>query len=410
MADLLSASGIDWRDQSRRDSLDVYMVSPNCLLGYDGNLEDIRLTGGSIDAGFYTDGRVSAKIRYEGNSWKRNRALRIAHTWSLDGVSGRRALGTFLVTRDDGDFEDGRWVGDLTCQSMMWALTKRKLAGPLTVKQGSKSREVMMSLLRDCGRPYRDLCEREHMSFADNKVYESGKTYADVLDDLSEMSNIRLDVDGAGYITLNEWQLPALQSPKFELSVDDPRGIMHDSISRGSNFAELPSEVVVHCKYSVEVQKPDGVYKSNSGEHKAGDPKYKKVHEQRELNGIARISGGPSSAAERGFALTDFRTVDDKELEPKTQDAIDARARIALSRLPGECTTWTVTTQYFPVWEGDVGYVILPTESEGRQRVKVFVRNLSLDLGTMELQLTLQETNSWNEEIYGLSGPDSTNS
>lgn len=411
MAGLILDEGIDWRDQGRVDQITAYMVSPKSLTGTDGQLDSIRYSGCSIDAGYYTQGRVSAKIQYEGDSWRRNRALRINHLYTLNGRSQTNDLGTFLVTRDDGDFEGGRWVGDLTCQSMLWALTKRKLARPLTVKKGRRVKETIKTLLSDCGRQYTDLTVTEHGTLGEDKVYESGKTYADVLDDLCEMGGMRLDVNGLGYVTIGEWVLPDLQTPVFELSVDDPRGVLHDSISRSSNFAELPSEVVIQCKYSEKVQKEDGVYKSDSGEHKKGDKKYKEVSEQRELDAIAKISGGPSSEAERGFALTDFRTIEDKELSPKTQAEIDRRARLALSNIAGECITWKVTTQYFPIWEGDVGYFVIPTASGGddRERVKVLVRNLSIDLGSMQMTLTLQKTDSWNEEVYGLDGPSGTN-
>lgn len=412
MADLLRADGLDWRDQSRRDEVYAYMVAPASLMGSSGDLEDIRIDGGSVDAEYYTAGRVSAKVRYEGSSWQRNRALRLDLRSTLGGSTSTRTLGTFLVTSDDGAYESGRWVGDLTCQSMLWATSKKKLASPLTVKKGQRVREVIKSLLSDCCRRYVVRTVAEHGTFADDKVYESGKTYADVLNDLSEMGNIRLDVDGMGFVTLDEWLLPDLRSPTFELSVDDPRGLLHDSISRESDFAELPSEVVIHCKYSEKVQKPDGVYQSNSErqedgtyKHRKGDPKYKETSEQRELNGVARVSGGPQSEAERGFALTDFRTIEDDELEPKTQAEIDRRARVALATsMPGESIRWTVATQYFPVWEGDVGHIVIPTEDgEGRRRVKVFVRALSLDLASMQLRLTLQETGAWNEEVYGLN-------
>lgn len=410
MAGLLSADGIDWRDQSRVDEITAYMVSPMSLTGNDGWLEDIRFSGCSIDANYYSQSRVSAKIQYEGDSWQRNRALRIHHTCFLPGAADSRDLGTFLVTRDDGDFESGRWVGDLTCQSMLWALSKRKLARPLTIKSGQLVHESIARILASCGRQYLYKGTDMYTRLGADKVYESGKTYSDVLDDLCEAGNIRLDVAGNGYILIAPWMPPDAMSPTFELDVDDPRGILHDNISRSSNFAELPSEVAVSCKYSVEVDKPDGVYESNSNGHKKGDPKYKKVSEQRELNSLAKVSGGPQSEWERGFQLTDFQTIDDKELNPKTQAEIDRRAHLALSKSAGECITWKVSTQYFPVWEGDVGYLVIPTEEGGdeRERVKVLVRSLSLDLGSMQMDLTLQKTDLWNEEIYGLNGPDGT--
>lgn len=402
MSDRLSSYGIDWRDQSRRDSLVVALVSPSSLVGTDGVLQDVEYGNCSIDCNYYSDARTSARLRYRGDSWTRNRAVRIYHVVSDKGYY--RPLGTFLVTRDDGEFRSGQWVGDLTCQSMLWGIGKRKLANPLTIRAGQDAHAAIRSLLSSCGRPYRDYATGSNSTFAADKIYESGKTYLEVIYDLADLGSYRVDVDGEGYVTIRNWPLPDLQSPTFTLDAEDPRGIMHDEISRSSDYGDLPSEVVIHCKYSVEVEEDTGeVYETDSGEHKAGDKKYKKVHEQRELNGTAQVLTGQQSAAQRGYHLTDYRTIGEEDLDPKTQAEVDRRAHQALARLPFETVSWQVKTQYFPVWEGDVGLLGLPSEAGAtyRDRQKVLVKSVSLDLSTMQQTLVLQKTSSWNEEIYG---------
>lgn len=402
---LLTASGHDWRDQRHTGRIIVEMVSPTALDGTIGTLGGVALSGCSVDANYFSKSRTSAKVSYVGGGWQRNSAVRIHYLVDEWGYS--TVIGTYLVTSDDGSWSDGAWHGELTCQSMLWALTQKKLAAPLVVRKGQTAKSAIQSLLSSDLRKWQDYTGDGGFVLADDKIYESGKTYMDVCADLASAANIRLDVNASGVVTLRTWTLPAYATPTFELSSTDPRGVMHDGVSRSSDYAGLPSEVAISCKYSVEVEKWEGeYYKSDSNGHKKGEKKYKKTNEQRELDGYAKLSSGPRSEGVRGFAVTDYRTLNDDEMPTKTQEEIDRRAGVALTHLPGETETWTVTTQYFPVWEGDVGWLSIPAEDgTGTQRTKVLVRALSLDLGTMQLKLTLQKTDPHNEEVYGIDGP-----
>lgn len=403
--DLLMANELDWRDQRRTGKVMVEMVSPTSATGTMGVLDGVELSGCSIDANYFSKSRTSAKLSYVGGNWQRNAAVRISY-W-VDEWGYAADIGTYLVTRDDGEWADGAWHGDLTCQSMLWALTQKKLAAPLVVRQGQTAKSAIGQLLSADLRRWHDFAESNNFALAEDKIYDSGKTYMDVCTDLAEAANIRLDVTTQGLITLRNWDLPAYCTPTFELSATDPRGIMHDGVSRSSDYADLPSEVAISCKYSVEVEKWEGeYYKTDSDGHKKGDKKYKKTSEQRELDGYAKIAAGPRSEGVRGYAVTDFRTLGDDDMPTKTQAEIDHRAALALTNLPGETETWTVTTQYFPVWEGDVGWLAIPAEDgSGVQRTKVLVRSLSLDLGSMQLKLVLQRTNAHDEESYGMDEP-----
>lgn len=403
--DLLMADELDWRDQRRTGRVMVEMVSPTSATGTMGVLDGVELSGCSIDANYFSKSRTSAKLSYVGGNWQRNAAVRISY-W-VDEWGYAADIGTYLVTRDDGEWVDGAWHGDLTCQSMLWALTQKKLAAPLVVRQGQTAKSAIGQLLSADLRRWHDFAESNNFALAEDKIYDSGKTYMDVCTDLADAANIRLDVTTQGLITLRNWDLPAYCTPTFELSATDPRGIMHDGVSRSSDYADLPSEVAISCKYSVEAEKWEGeYYETDSDGHKKGDKKYKKTSEQRELDGYAKIAAGPRSEGVRGYAVTDFRTLGDDDMPTKTQAEIDHRAALALTNLPGETETWTVTTQYFPVWEGDVGWLTIPAEDgSGVRRTKVLVRSLSLDLGSMQLKLVLQRTNAHDEESYGMDGP-----
>lgn len=403
--DLLIADELDWRDQRRTGRVVVEMVSPTAPAGTIGELGGVKLSGSSIDANYFSRSRTSARLSYVGGGWRRGAAVRISY-W-VDEWTYAADIGTYLVTRDDGTWSDGAWHGDLTCQSMLWALTQKRLSAPLVVSKGQTAKSAICSLLSDDLRRWHDFADYNNYALPEDKVYESGKTYMDVCADLAEAANIRLDVTTQGAITLRNWELPAYSTPTFELSATDPRGIMHDGVSRSSDFAELPSEVAISCKYSVEVERWEGeYYKTDSDGHRKGDKRYKKTSEQRELDGYAKIASGPRSEGVRGYAVTDYRTLSDGEMPTKTQAEIDRRAGVALTHLPVETETWTVTAQYFPVWEGDVGWLDIPAENgPGTQRNKVLVRALSLDLGTMQLKLTLQKTDPHNEEVYGIDGP-----
>lgn len=381
MDDLLRSGGIDWRDQSRRDELSFWLASPQDPTGTLGRLGGVDASGCSIDQGYYTDTRVSGKLRVHGGAWRRNQLVRITH--AVRGTSWSEQLGTFFVSKAPGSWQGGEWVDDLELQSALWALGQGKVAQPLVVRAGSTVRSVMGSLLSSWGRPYLDLATSGAILSADI-IYESGRTYLSVLYDLAGTGGLRLGVDGMGHVTLSDYAEPSGREPSFELDVGDRRGIVHDGISRESDFGDRPSQVVVHCKYTVDVPVTETDSKGKTRETTQS--------EQRELVGVAEVESGPSSRGQRGFALTDYVDLQDGDLATKTQAAIDEAARGYRDREAGEGLTWSVTTQYFPVAQGDVGTLVLPADPQlgyagGR---KVLVQSTSLDLGTMQLKLDLK--------------------
>lgn len=379
--DLLEAGGLDWRDQTRLDELSFWLASPQDPTGTVRRLDGVDASGGSIDQGYYTDTRVSGKLRVHGGGWERNQLVRVTH--SVRGSSWSEDLGTFFVSKSPGKWQDGEWVDDLTLQSALWALGQGKVAQPLVVRSGTTVRTAMGNLLTGWGRPYRDLASSDARLSAD-VVYESGKSYLSVLYDLAGTAGVRLGVDGRGRVTLEDYVEPSQKAASFELSVYDRRGIMHDGISRESDFGERPSQVVVHCKYTVERT----VTKTNT----KGKTTQSQESEQRELVGVAEVGSGWASRGQRGYVLTDYIDLEDGQLATKTQAAADAAARAYRDRESGESVTWSVTTQYFPVSQGDVGTLVLPADAQLGYSgpVRVLVKSTSLDLGTMQIQMDLK--------------------
>lgn len=370
MADLLFSGGVDWRSQERLDSLHADMVSPSALSQTYGRLGGIVPSSCSVDTAYYSDTRESAKVAYRGDGWRRGTLLRLWH----DHGGRSDAIGTYVATDDPSKLSGGAWTTTLTLHSALHMLSTDLLRSPLTVEQGVSAVEAMRHVCEAAGRPVRATCHDSRVG--STVVFEAGKSRLSALFGLATPAGVRVDVDAMGYVTLEDYVSPASRSPGFELSLADPRGIVHDGVLRSSSWLSLPGEAVVVCKYTEKVPGADGREESV----------------EREIDGLASVTAGAASRAARGYGIGVTSTESQFE-EPHTQEHADQLARDLLARNSWAGTEWKVTTQYFPVREGDVGSLVVPDAPLGYQGSRrVLVKSTSLDLATWQLDLTLRET------------------
>lgn len=370
MTDLLFSGGVDWRTQERRDSLHADMVSPSALAQTYGRLEGIVPSSCSVDTAYYSDTRESAKVAYRGDGWVRGTLLRLWH----DHGGRSDAIGTYVATDDPSKLSGGAWTTTLTMHSALHMLSTDLLRSPLTVEAGASAVDAMRHVCEAVGRPVRTTCADRRVG--STVVFEAGKSRLSALFGLATPAGVRVDVDAMGYVTLSDYVAPSTRSPSFELSLADPRGIVHDGVSRSSSWLTLPGEAVVVCKYTEKATGEDG----------------REGSVEREVDGFASVTSGAASRASRGYGIVVTSSASQFE-EPHTQEHADSLARDLLARNSWAGTEWKVKTQYFPVREGDVGTLVVPDAPLGYQGSRrVLVKSTSLDLATWQLDLTLRET------------------
>lgn len=373
---------IDWRDQVRRDRLRFYMVEPNNLERVLGELDGVDLSGSSITAGYYTDTRVSAKLKIVGDDsirtttdkWIRSSFIRIVH--EVEGENYSNELGTFLVTNDGATREGATWAYELELQSMLYAISTDLFVEPWVRARGSSAMDCARRILQVTGRPYIERGAYDSR-LKSALVLESGKSYLQHLYTCMTAANNRVDVDGHGRVTLSPYVSPDAKSPLFTIGMDETRGMIEEgSLKRTTDYLKMVDTVAVSYKYNDD----------SSGESV-----------EREINAYVKVpDSSPISHAKRGYSSTEFHSLN--EMNPPTA----ARAReLAKQYLANnrESVEWQLNCAYMPIWEGDVIVLNVPDGVDVYAGArKCLVKNVDIDLATMQMSLTLRETASGEEE------------
>lgn len=359
--------GIDWKDQSRRDTLTFQMVNPTNINAVYGELDGVILQGSTLTAGYYTDTRCSGKVVVQGNGWRRGSFVRIVHTapgWSSN-------LGTFIVTGDDSSRHHGVWEQELELSSVLYGLSTDKLTGPYTIAKRGKALAAIKKLLSGRHRPAIYSSPNDH-KYGSAKVFETGTDVLSVLYDLCSASDNRLDVDGLGRVTVGKYIRPASKTPKFTVDLSDSRGIAHDDLKLSTDWLSLPTNAVVRYKYS------------------------DKKGRQKEIRATATVNSKNHAArGVRGYNVTSFQDL--TEMSPATKNTAQKKANNLLKGDSTELVEWELTVQYIPVWEGDVVVLVVP-DGRYKGKRKCLVKSLDLDLATMKMKLTLKETASGDDD------------
>lgn len=366
---------LDWKDLTREDKLTFLMVSPTNLNEIYGELDGVDLSSSSLDAEYYTDTRTSGSLTVVGDGWIRGSLIRVVH--SVPAWGWTRTLGTYIVTNDEAKRENGVWKYELTLQSMLFGLSTDLLVRPWTVAKNAMAIKAMRDCLNAAAFKHTIVSGANDYKLKTPQVMESGTSRLACLYSLCTMANDRLDVDGNGCVTVSKYVNPASKVPSARIDLSDPRGVAFDDLTRSTDWLQMVDIAAVSFKYS------DSVKKGNKTETV-----------QREINAYAKVSSSMHQAhAQRGYTVTDFRSV--SELTPQTAAQAQKLANQYLKENAPELVEWELTTTYLPVWEGDVVELVVHDGMEQYKGIrKCLVKGVSLDLGSMTMELTLKETAS----------------
>lgn len=362
----------DWRDLRREDRLRFYMVCPTNLGQIYGELDGVDPSGSSLSCGYYTDTRTSGKLRVVGGNWIRGSFVRVVHEvpeWDYS-----RTLGTYVVTNDDATLENGVWTYELELESMLYALSTDLLAWPVTRAKGSSTLAGMRYVLNTCKRPFVEASPKDRR-LGSALVMETGTSMLSLLYGMCDSTGNRLDVDPDGRVTISPYVNPSAKSPTLTIDVTDGRGTTLDGIGRSTDWLSMANRAAVSCKYTETVKK---------------GKKTKSV--EREITAYADASANSHAASRnRGYTVTEFHSVSD--MKPRTKAQAQKLANKYLANNTPELVQWSVKSTYLPIWEGDVVWLVT-NDPDYPGRRKCLVKSVDLDLGSMEMDLTLKETSS----------------
>lgn len=380
---------IDWRDQTHRHRVLYQMVSQTNLDDVWGELEGVDPSGSSIEAAYYTDTRTSGKLKVYGEGWVRGSFIRIID--EIPDLNYRNVLGTYIVTNDDAQLEGGMWCYELELHSMLKGLSEDRLTQPWAIAKGASALDCLKGVLLGSGmhsmRKVLGVLDKPsdaHVEVDDSlaedvrattaQIMQAGRSRLECLFALASMSHNRIDVDPYGHIVVSRRVNPGNKSPKFRIDLEDERGVsMYGTLSRSSDWLELPNVVAIEHKYT-----------DKSGEKS----------EQRTIYGEARLSSSHArSTAKRGYSVVSFESA--KEMAPKTPQRAHEMAKQRLNEQSTELVEWELQTVYLPIWEGDVVELVVHDGEKSYQGVrKCLVKRVEIELQYMTMRLTLKETAS----------------
>lgn len=368
---------IDWKSHyASEGDIRVLMVSQNNLDQVYGSLSNIDLDSSSITGGYYTDTRTSGKITFYGAESSYIRGAFVRVFYDIPEFEYSREFGTFVVTDDPSTRTNGTWKTNLKLQSAgLYTISTEKKQDPWTLGKGAKCRTAIKQILNSSNRPYIDNASNDK-AVTQSTVLENGKSELEWLFSLTDMSNLRLDTDGHGRVTINNYVYPGNKTPIFRIDLEDAIGVALDGISRTTDYLSVAGRAVVVYKYTEQVEVTE-------------NGKKKKKSVERQITASADASGYASPTA-RGYVITDFHSTN--QMEPATKQRAIQLAKSYISTSSLETVEWQLTTTYLPLWEGDVVELYIHDGFSRYQGVRrCLVKSIDFNFGSKQMDLTLEE-------------------
>lgn len=371
---------IDWsRPTKRKWKFKFELVPPNKLNDSYGELDNVDISSVSITEGYYTDTRIQGKLTYYGENLYRQAYIRIIATDTVSGYS--EELGTFIPTSDDVTMEGSIVKTTLNLESVLYGISQQKLQSKWVARNGMYAVANIITILGDkCGMGTYDgsqwemECDKHNQRvgvtsklLTQDAFVDAGSSVLELLYGLCNASSNRLDVDGHGRVLFYTYTAPSQRDPTFTITANSENSVVLDGVTRSSNYLEMASQVTVHSKQTV-----DNVEKEISS---------------------TQTGTGRLSLAQRGYIVGKYYDLSD--MSPFTQARADQLAKQHLTTAQNENIEWTLTTEYMPIYTGDVGYLegLNDNYNYGAKK-KVFVKSRDIDLATMTQKLTLKLASS----------------
>lgn len=368
---------IDWMQPTKRKwKFTFQLVPPNKLNDSWGTLDNVDLSSVSITEGYYTDTRIQGKMTYYDTLSidHRQAYIRIIATDTTTGYSVE--LGTFIPTSDDVTMEGSVIKTTVNLESILYGVSMQKLQSPWICKTGMSAYTNLLNILiNKCniqldsdafrlGFDKRGNYITNDFVFSESALKDAGSSVLELMYGICNATANRLDVDGHGRILFYGYTAPSKQNATFTIIANTADSIVLDGVTRSSNYLEMASQVTVHA---------------------TNDESAEIVSTQ---NATGRLS-----QSQRGYIVGKYYDV--TSMSPFTQARANQLAKDYLAKATNENMEWTLTTEYIPIYCGDVGYLDGLQDNYGYgSKKKVLVKSRDLDLTTMTQKLTLKLASS----------------
>ena len=356
---------MDWRDLTKRGRMRAWYVEPNSLDNVVGEVQGVKWDACSVEHGYYTDTRTTAKLVAHDPQWDWRSWIRI--TYETDDYEAD--IGTYIVTDDPATHDKGRWEYQFALNSVLWGLSQEKAYGALTIAKGATTAKTLKRIFGYCGCAYSIDGLKEYTA---SRIFTlpRGKSMLEWLFSVANYTGNRVNVTGHGVVTVKKRTLPKDISQAVTLDIEDPRGLVIGQIGRKSDWLTTPGRVIVH--------------------HQAGSG-----DEARDIVGVATVaSSHHASFANRGYIMTEYESVSD--MSPETQEQAEYLAKQALKERSATLTEWEASVPFLPIKAG-TGVTLLPHDYAYKGERKCFVKSISISdmhLNRPTMKLTLKECSS----------------
>lgn len=355
---------MEWYDLRVPGRMRAWLVEPRHPGNVLGELEGVKWDACSIECGYYIDLRTTAKLVVQDGDWEGRWDGRAWIRLTYEVGDYETNVGTYIVVEDPYEQKNGRFEWTLSLKSVLHGLAVYKPEQPLTIKQGTYASTLLKKMFDYTGYPY-SLAGLKEYRAERTFVLERGKSGLEWLFSVANYTGNRVDVTGAGIVTVGQRVPPAQIPQKFNLDLLDPRGLVIDGLTHSNDRLSTPGRVVIH--------------------HQVGSGDSAK-----DIVAYADASGS-ASYAYRGYLSVDYQSVSD--MSPETyQRAL----QLAKERLKEQSVTqeeWAFSIPSLPVWAG-TGITLWPHDAYYKGGRKCFVKSASisgLHLNRPTMRLTLKE-------------------
>lgn len=372
------ADSPDWtKPTERKWTFEFRLIPPNKLNDSYGTLDNVDVSSVSITEGYYTDTRVQGKLTYYGENPQRQAYIRIIAKDTSTGYT--EELGTFIPSSDDVTMEGGIVKTSLNLESVLYGISQQKLQSTWICKTGMGAYPNLVNILvNKCNMPLQSdgqgwaMAEDRHgnyappndVLFSNNALCDAGSSILELMYGICNATTNRLDVNGHGKVLFYGYESPANRTAIFTITANSENSIVLDGVSRSSNYLNKTSQVTVHA-----------------------------TNDQDQEITSTKTATGRLSLSQRGYIVGKYYDV--SNMSPFTQARADTLAKQYLSTATNENMEWTLTTEYMPIYAGDVGYLEgLNDNYDYGTKKKVMVKNREIDLATMTQKLTLKLASS----------------
>jgi len=350
-----SSLDYNWYESGRVDEFVYEMLDPHDVTKTRGILTGVDSGGASLTLSSSLDTLVSGSLKLYGSNYIKNSLIRVWHVVEAWGL--RYPIATFYVGDIDYSYENGVEAASLSLLSTLVLLSDKAFTRHYTIKAGTTTDEVLISLFEESGIKYSLSSAAYSGGYTNAVIYDYGTTALEILKDAVTKAGCEYRLDGEGTLRVTKIEEPSTAGIVYTF---DPT--QKDTVIIGA----------------VSVKDVTGTAVSTVGlEYSSGDVT---------ISGEAHLDNSSlSSKQQRGREVTSIVSISD--MSPVLTSEALRLAEVELSNTI-VATEYAFTMLYLPLEPGDAVSLILNGVTHKCQVASL--DNISLTPG-LQLSIILKE-------------------